>query len=248
MTSVPSRTSRALPSGTTCSPSRHLAALGPVDELRLEDHDRVGIADRGREQPLRVGGRRGDRDLDPGRVHVVRLGRVVVQLGRAHAAAVGHPDRDRERHRPARPPAVAADVGDQLVEAGVREGVVLHLADGPVARHAEPDRRAEDAGLGERRVDAAVGAEAVAQPAVARKTPPGAADVLAEDEHVRVALHLDVERVVDRLDEEELSHRGSCAARRGRGRTTRAGSRARARRRGRRRPAARPLRPRSRRA
>ena len=210
---------------------RHLAALGPVDELRLEDHDRIGVADRGREQPLRVRGRRRDRDLDPGRVDVVGLGRVVVQLGRAHAAAVGHPDRDRERHRPARAPAVAADVGDQLVEAGIRERVVLHLADGPEARHAEPDRRAEDPGLGERRVDAAVGAEAVAQARSRAEDAAGAADVLAQHQHVRVALHLDVQGVVDRLDEQQLTHRGSSAARRDRARTTRAGRRARARRR-----------------
>ena len=124
-----------------------------------------------------------------------------MQLGRAHAAAVGHPDRERERHLPAGAPAVAADVGDQLVEAGVRERVVLHLADRPEAGHAEPDRRAEDPRLGERRVDAAVGAEAVAQPRGRAEDAAGAADVLAHHQHVVVALHLDVQRVVDRLDE-----------------------------------------------
>ena len=225
---------------------RHLAALGPVDELRLEDDDRVRVADRRREQPLRIRGRRRDGDLDPGRVHVVRLGRVVVQLGRADAAAVGHPDRDRERHRPARSPAVAADMIDQLVEARVRERVVLHLADGPVARHAEPHCRAEDARLRERGVDAAVGAEAVAQPRGRAEDAAGAADVLAEHEHVLVALHLDVQRVVDRLDQQQLTHRGSSGARRDRARTRRAGRQARARTRGRCRRAARPRRRRSR--
>ena len=88
-------------------------------ELRLEHDDRVGIADRRREQALRVGRRRRDRDLHAGRVHVVRLGRVVVQLRRAHAAAVRHPDDDRELHLAAGAPAVAPDVRDQLVEAGV---------------------------------------------------------------------------------------------------------------------------------
>jgi len=63
----------------------HLAAQRPVVELRLEDHDRIGIANRRGEQPLRVCRRGRDRDLDPRRVHVVGLGRVVVQLGRAHA-------------------------------------------------------------------------------------------------------------------------------------------------------------------
>ena len=84
-----------------------------------------------------------------------------MQLRRAHAAAVGHPYDQRELHRPARPPAVPADVRDQLVEARIREGVVLHFAHRPPAGHAESDRGPEDPGLRERRVHAAVGAELV---------------------------------------------------------------------------------------
>ena len=143
---------------------RHLAAGGAVHELRLEHDDGIGIADRRREQPLRVRRRRGDRDLHAGRVHVVGLGRIVVQLGGADAAAVRHPQRDRELHLTPRPPAVAADVVDQLVEAGIRERVVLHLADGAPSGHAQPDRRAEDPRLRQRRVDAAVGTEPVEEP------------------------------------------------------------------------------------
>src|SRR5205823_14415828 len=90
--------------------------------------------------------------------------RGVVELGRTHAAAEWHSHDERELHLPAGAPAVAADMGDQLVEAGIRERVVLHLADRPPAGHAEPDRAAEDPGLRERRVDAAVLAEALAQP------------------------------------------------------------------------------------
>ena len=129
-----------------------------------------------------------------------------MQLGRAHAAAVRHPHDERELHLPAGAPAIAADVGDQLVEARIRERVVLHLADRLPARHAEPDRAAEDPGLGERRVDAAVLAELVAQPGGRAEDAAGAADVLAHDHHVVVARELDVEPVVDRLDHEELSH------------------------------------------
>ena len=100
---------------------RHLAAHRPVVELRLEHDHRIGIADRRREQTLRVRRRRRDRHLHPGRVRVVRLWRIVVQLRRANAAAVRHPHDQRELHPAARPPAVAADVRDQLVEARVRE-------------------------------------------------------------------------------------------------------------------------------
>ena len=125
-----------------------------------------------------------------------------MQLGRAHAAAVGHADRDRELHRPARAPAVAPDVRDQLVEARVAERVVLHLADGPPAGHAEPDRGAEDPGLGERRVDAAVRRRSgrAARPSRGRRRRRGRRPRPGPCTFV-VALQLDVEAVVDRLDE-----------------------------------------------
>ena len=222
---------------------RDLPAQRPVVQLRLEDDHGIGIPDRGGQEPLRVGGGGRDRHLHAGRVHVVGLGRVVVQLGRAHPAPVGHPNRQRELHLPARAPAVAPDVRDQLVESRVAERVVLHLADRPPAGHAEPDRGAHDPGLGERRVDAPVGPEAVAQPRRRSEDASGAPHVLAHDHDVLVALELDLEAVVDRLDERQLTHRAPSAARPGRRRTTWADSRTCGRRRARRRPAA-PLRPR----
>ena len=80
---------------------------------------------------------------------------------------------------------------------GIREGVVLHLAHRPPAGHAEADRGAEDPGLGQRRVDAAVGPEAVAQPGGRAEDAAGATDVLAHHHTSGVALELDVEGVVD---------------------------------------------------
>jgi hypothetical protein len=100
-------------------------------------------------------------------------------------------------------------VRDQLVEAGVGERVVLHLAHRPEAGHAEADGGAEDPRLGERRVDAAVGAEPVAQTRGRPEDPAGPTDVLAHDEHRRIPLELDVEGLVDRLDDRELSHGAS---------------------------------------
>ena len=75
------------------------------------------------------------------------------------------------------------------------------------AGHAEPDGGAEDPGLGERRVDAAVGAEAIAEAGGGAEHAAEAPDVLAEHEHRLVAGELDVERVVDGLDEEQLAGR-----------------------------------------
>ncbi len=248
---MPSRASARLAERDHVLAVGHLAAKRPVVELRLEDDDGIGVADRGCEEALGVGRRGRDHDLDPRRVHVVGLGRVVVELRRAHAAAVRHADRDGELHAAAGAPAVAPDVGDQLVEAGVRERVVLHLADRPPARHAEPDRGTEDPGLRERRVHAAVGAEAVAQAGGRAEDAACTAHVLAHDHDVRVALELDMEAVVDRFHQQPLSHwslRGCGAARPGRRRARAAGRRTRARRRVRCRRAARPRRPRFRRA
>ena len=96
------------------------------------------------------------------------------------------------------------------------------------------------------------GPEPVAQ---ARRRPEDAAeapDVLADHHHRVVARELDVQRVVDRLDEEELARRHGrrahpCTrrARRGRARAPAADRRTHARRRARGRPAARSRRPRS---
>ena len=187
-------------------PVRDVAAQRPVVELRLEHDDRIRVADGGGEEPLRVGRSGRNRHLHAGRVDVVGLGRVVVELRRAHPAAVGHPDHERKGHLPAGTPAVAAHVRDELIEARVRERVVLHLADGPEPRHAEPDRGAEDASLGERRVHAAVGTEAVAEPCRGAEDPSRPTHVLTHDEHRGIPLELDVEAVVDRLDDRELSH------------------------------------------
>ena len=142
-------------------------------------------------------------------MHVVGLGRVVVELRRADPAAVRHPNRERKRHLPAGPPAVPPDVCNQLVERRVAERVVLHLADRLEAGHAEPDRGAHDPRLGERRVDAAVGAEPVEQPGRRPEHSARAADVLAHHHHVLVAPELDLETVVDRLHERQLSHGAS---------------------------------------
>ncbi len=182
----------------------HVAAGCPVDKLRLEHDNGIGVTDRRREQALGVGGRRRHDDLHARRVDVVRLGRVVVELGRAHATAVRHAHDERERHRAARPPAVSADVGDQLVEAGVAERVVLHLTDRAPAGHAQPDCRAEEPGLGERGIDAALRPEAVEQPGGRAEDPARATNVLPQEEHVRVAVELDMKRVVDRLHQGQL--------------------------------------------
>src|SRR6266850_417175 len=113
------------------------------------------------------------------------------------------------------------DVRDQLIETGVGERVVLHLADGTPTGHAEPDCGAEDARFRERSVEATVGPEPVTQSRSGTKDAACTADVLAHHHHGRVTLQLDMEAVVDRLDDRTLSQ-ACLAARRDRSRTTQA--------------------------
>src|SRR4029077_5973247 len=126
-----------------------------------------------------------------------------------------------ELHLAAGPPSVAAHVRDQLVEAGIREGVVLHLAHRAPARHAQSDGGAEDAGFGERCVETAIRSEAVTQSRGRSEDSACTSDVLTHHHHRRVTLELDVEAVVDRLDYGALSQ-PCLAAPRNRSRTTRA--------------------------
>src|SRR5439155_5060084 len=136
----------------------------------------------------------------------------------------------------------------ELVETGIRERVVLHLADRTPAGHAKTDRGADDPRLREWRVEAAIRAEAVSQPRRRAKNASGSPDVLAHHHDGWIAFELDVQAVVDRLHDGELSHRGFSAALRDRTRTTPADRRTRARTAARDPQPARPRRPRSPRA
>ena len=121
-------------------PARAFAA---VEELVLEEHDRIVVADGGEEQPLGIVGRRRTDDLEAGRVHEERLGRLPV-LG----AALGRADRQAEHHRHAHL-AVAHVVHlgglvDHLIHGAEDEVAVLHLGDRPHADHGRADRGADD--------------------------------------------------------------------------------------------------------
>ena len=59
---------------------------------------------------------------------------------------------------------VLGQLAHDLVERGEHEAVELDLADRPVAAQREPDRGADDAGLGERGVHHPVLAEVLLQP------------------------------------------------------------------------------------
>src|SRR6185503_19448734 len=98
------------------------------------------------------------------------------------------------------------DLADDLVVGGVDEPVELDLAHRPVATHGHADRRTEDAGLGERRVDDPVLAEVLLQAVGDPEDTAELADVLTHDEDLRVVLHRLAKPRVEALGERDLGH------------------------------------------
>ena len=107
-------------------------------------------------------------------------------LDAADAAGVRHPDHDRHADPAAGAVAELGDVADDLLEGGVGEGVELHLDHRSHAVHGQADRHADDAGLGERGVEAAVLAELGGEPVGDPEDTAERADVLPEDQDRRI--------------------------------------------------------------
>ena len=161
--------------------------LGEVLPLGLQEDHRVGVVDRRAQQPVGVGvGRRGDH-VEAGGVRVVRLGGVAVVLDAADAAAVGDADDHRQPHRAPGAVAHLGDVADDLLERRVGEGVELHLDHRAHSVHRHPDGHPDDAGLGQRGVEAAVLAEVLGQPVGDPEDAAERTDVLAEHDDPLVA-------------------------------------------------------------
>ena len=136
-----------------------------------------------------------------------RLRALAVRLAAEDAAAGRHAHHDRAGELAVRAVAQARRFRDDLVVG--RVDVVGELdfdaRPQPVGGHA--DRRADDAGFVDRRVEAARSCRISAcRPCVQRNTPPKIADILAEDDDVLVALHRHVHGVADRLDHGHARH------------------------------------------
>ena len=103
------------------------------------------------------------------------------------------------------------DLADDLVEGRVDEAVELDLDDRAVAAQGEPDRRADDAGLGERGVEHAVLAEVLLQALGDAEDAAELADVLTHEDDLGVALHGATQAGVEALGEGEAlaAHRAS---------------------------------------
>ncbi len=181
-------------------------ALVPVAALRLEEDDRVVALDGLLHHPVGVG-RVGGRDhLQSRDVREQCLGRLAVVLDGADAAAVRNPHDDRQLDLAERTGVHLRELRDDLVVRGEDEAVELDLHDGPVAAQGQADRRADDAGLGERGVDHPVLAEVLLESVGDPEDPAQLADVLTHDEDLGVGVESLAQRLVERLRDGHLFH------------------------------------------
>ena len=117
----------------------------------------------------------------------VRLGALLVVLDGADVPAVG--DADDDGHADSAPSCrfvILASCEVIWSNAGEDEPVELDLAHRPEPAHREPDRGADDAGLGERGVEHALLAELGLQPLGDAEDAAERADVLAHQQHAVV--------------------------------------------------------------
>ena len=120
----------------------------PVEELVLEEEDRVVVADRRLEEAAGVGGGRGDDDREAGRPGEVALGALRVERPGVDAGARRPADDDRDAE--AGPVAVLRREVRDHVERPRGEVEELHLDDRPEAPERGADRRADDRLLDDR--------------------------------------------------------------------------------------------------
>ncbi len=184
-----------------------------VEPLRFEEDHRVLVLDRGDQQPLRVVRVRDDDGLEPGDVGEQRLRALAVRLAAVDAASRRHPHDEWHREVAGGAVAQAGRLRHDLVVGGIHVVGELDLDARPQAVGRHPDRRADDAGLVDRGVEAAVVAEPLLQPERAAEHPAEVADVLAEHDDAVVALHRHRVRVTDRLDHRHRRHQSPTCSR-----------------------------------
>ncbi|MDF9805169.1 hypothetical protein M2436_003716 [Streptomyces sp. HB372] len=181
-------------------------ALVPVTPLGLEEDDRVVALDGLLHHPVGVA-RVGRRDhLEARDVREERLGGLAVVLDRADAAAVRDTDDDRQLDLAERAGVHLGELRDDLVVRGEDETVELDLDDRAVAAQGQADRRADDAGLGERGVDHPVLAEVLLESVGDTEDAAELADVLTHDEDLGVVVEGEAERLVERFRDGHLFH------------------------------------------
>ena len=214
--SVPARLTSAWPSGMISSPS----GTGPLSwKLSLSSTITTGLSSRMAAfiRPLASPRRGGQRHLQPRDVAHPGVEALAVLGGAAAGGAEGGAEHHRHLELAAGHVVRLGGLVDELVH-HQRQEVAEHEVDHRThAGHGGADRHAGEAGFADGRVAHPFGAELLDQAGEHLEGGAGLGDVLAQDEHARVAAHLLGERLVDGLGEGDGAGRtllGERAARR----------------------------------
>ena len=135
-----------------------------------------------------------------------------MRLSAADAAAAGRANRDRREKLAAGAVAQPGKFRDDLVEAGIDVVGELNFRDGTQPVDAHADSRADDAAFGNRGVDDPVLAVLALEAVRAAEHAAEVADILADDDDARVAVHDDIVRGTDRFDHVHLRHQQSSSS------------------------------------
>ena len=179
-----------------------------IDALGLKKHHRILALDRADQEALGVIGVRGHDHLDPAHVREQCLGALRMGLAAADAAAAGRADRDRGGEVPRGAIAQPRQLAHDLIEPRIDVVGELDFRHGLEAVGSHTDGRADDAAFGNRRIQHALIAVLALQAFGGAEHPAEEADVLAEDDHARVAFQHNVHRGVQRLDHVHACHGG----------------------------------------
>ena len=142
-----------------------------------------------------------------------RLQALGVLRAEPDASSGDHPDHERDARRPAHHEPELGGLVDDLVEGDAGEVRELQLDDGPESRQRRADPAADEAALRQRRVAYPLRAEALVQPLRGPEQPAHLADVLADHDHARIGLELELEGLADGRDEAEQPRGLGCRCR-----------------------------------
>ncbi len=177
-----------------------------VETLRFEEQHRVLVLDGADEQALGVIRIGRDHRLEAAHMGKEPLRALAVRLPAEDAAAIGRAHGDRRMEIARRTVAQSCCHGNELIESRVDVVSELALDHGfePIGAHA--DRHRDLTALGNGRVEHARFAMALLQPIGDAEYTAEEANVLAEDQHIRITLQHHVERGVERLDHVHRRH------------------------------------------
>ena len=200
--SRPSRATRAFADGDDVVFRGDFAFDAAVEIFVLEEDAGIVVADGGFDEAFGVVGRGGADDFEAGIVDEPHLGILRVEGAAVDVSAAGAAQDERS----GRAPEVVRfrdHVGD-LVEGAADEVHELKFGDGAHAGERGSEGRADDGGLGDGRVDDALGAEAVDESVGDFEGAAVNADVFAEAEDGGVAVHFFPDSLADGFEVGEL--------------------------------------------